>query len=196
MEADRPTRFDDLWTPNAALPQRRLLKAIARRCGQLWHIPGLAEHVRVCYNSRLRTTLGRALLEDHTVELNTRLLRTHPTELLATLVHELAHLAVHIRYGRVRPHGRQFHALMAAAGFSAKATHSLPAGGLKRRRRRYLYLHRCGDCGMTFIARSVRRDCYCISCGPGMSWTVLRAPNTQAGRKALAQHRDAVEAGA
>jgi len=182
-------RFDDLWPPAPPLPTRTILREMTRRCGRLWGIPGLADRVRVSYNARLRTTAGRAVLEDARVELNTRLLRENPTHLVPTLVHELAHLAVHMQYGRVAPHGRHWRAFMRAAGHSHKATHALPTAHLKRPRRHYLYLHRCSDCGQTFLARRVRRDLYCKTCGPEMTWDVFGAPATPAGRKLLEELR-------
>lgn len=176
---------DDLWTPRMPLPGKSVLRAIAARCGAAWEMPDLAQRVRIGYNPRLRTTLGRAVLDGRQVELNARLLRDHPAELIPTLVHELAHLVVHMRYGPVRPHGRHFRTLMRAVNVSAGATHDLPVRHLGRRRGRYLYLHRCTGCGYHFVARSVRRNDYCIACGPDMSWDIFRAPNTPQGRALL-----------
>ncbi|MDP6546714.1 MAG: SprT-like domain-containing protein [Phycisphaerae bacterium] len=182
--------FSDLWKTGDPLPARATLKAIADRCGQAWEIPDLARRVTIVYNPRLRTTLGRAILDDNRVELNVHLLRAYPDELLVTVVHELAHLAVRMRYGKVRPHGREFKALMGAVNMSADATHHLDTARVKLQRRRYVYLHRCADCGMMFIARKPRRDCYCKACGPEMSWNILRAPATTAGRRKLKEIMD------
>lgn len=183
----QPARLDvsDLWRPGDSLPSGPILSAIAERCGQIWEEPDLTDKVTIGYNPRLRTTLGRAMLEDNRVELNIHLLRAHPQELLGTLVHELAHLVVRMRYGDVPPHGQEFKTLMGAAGMSAAATHKLDTDRLGLRRRRYAYLHRCSDCGVMFIARKPRRDCYCRACGPKMSWNILRAPATPAGRRKL-----------
>lgn len=176
---------DDLWTPELPLPGRPVLAAIAARAGAAWECPDLHRRVRIGYNARLRTTLGRALLDEGCVELNPRLLREHPAELVGTLVHELAHLVVCRRYGRGGSHGLHFRTLMAAVRLSPAATHKLPTAHLRRRRRRLLYLHRCSDCGYSFIARSVRRNYYCLACGPEMTWNIVRAPSTTAGRKHL-----------
>jgi len=182
-----PTRLDvsDLWNPGDPLPSGPTLASIAERCGILWELPDLAQRVTIVYNPRLRTTLGRAILDYNRVELNIRLLRAYPDELLATVVHELAHLAVRMRYGSAPPHGREFKALMRAAGMSAASTHKLDTERVGLRRRRYAYLHRCSDCGVMFIARKPRRDCYCRACGPEMSWTIFRAPATTEGRRKL-----------
>jgi len=190
----RAGRFDvsDLWRPGDPLPSGALLTAIAERCGEVWEIPDFARRVTIVYNPRLRTTLGRAILNDNRVELNVHLLRAYPDELLPAVAHELAHLAVRMRYGQVRPHGREFKALMRAVNMPADATHRLDTARLNLRRRRYVYLHRCSNCGMMFIARKPRRDCYCKACGPEMSWTILRAPATTAGRKKLKVIMDSV----
>jgi len=177
--------FEDLWMPAEPLPTRRTLEAMVRRIAAVWGWADRAAGVRIVYNPRLRVTLGRACLEENRVELNTRLLREHPDQLPATLVHELAHLVVHDRFGRVPPHGRQFASLMRQAGADPSATHDLPVGHLRRKRGKFLYLHRCEDCGYSFIARSVKRNYYCRACGPDMTWYILRAPNTTAGRRAL-----------
>jgi predicted SprT family Zn-dependent metalloprotease len=127
------------------------------------------------------------------IELNPRLLGEHPRELVPTLAHELVHLCVRHRYGETaKPHGREFRSMMRRLGLDGKATHDLPVRHLrKHRRRKYLYLHRCSDCGYEFVARKSRRNCYCRACGPEMEWDIFRLPNTDAGRMLLyrLQHR-------
>jgi len=191
MDAGRRFSVDDLWRVGMPLPTKRTLAAIARRCADAWEMPDLPRQVSFGYNSRLRTTLGRAVLEDRRVELNTRLLIEHPEELITTFVHELAHVAVYIRYGRVAPHGFEFRTLMCAVGLSPAATHDLPVAHLKRRRPRYLYLHRCSDCGYSFITRSVRRNIYCRACGPDMTWDIFRAPQSDKGLAMLKEFQKA-----
>lgn len=181
--------FDDIWTPAQPLPGRAVLGALAERLAAAWGCGGLAGRVKIVYNPRLRSTAGRAFLDEARVELNTRLLREHPDQFIATLAHELAHMVAHRRFGRVQPHGRHFASLMRQVGLPAGATHSLPVAHLRRARGRFLYLHRCSDCGYSFIARSIRRNCYCRACGPDMSWRVLRAADTAAGRSALENAR-------
>ena len=175
-------KVNDLWQVGQPLPRRAVLHGIARRCGALWDEDDLPSRVRIGYNPRLRTTLGRARLEDRVVELNPRLLSEHPDELVPTLVHELAHVVVYMRFGRVAPHGAHFRVLMSAAGLSAKATHDLPVAHLRRRRQRYLYVHRCDHCGQQFVARSVKRGYCCAACGPEMHWEIWRVPNNEQGR--------------
>ena len=126
-------RVDDLWDPEQPLPSGPLLKAIAQRCGDAWEYPQLPRKARICYNPRMRTTIGQARLDEGKVELNTHLLMTHPEELVETLVHELAHLVVYWRYGDVRPHGREFFTLMRAVNLSGKATHEVNVDHIRRR---------------------------------------------------------------
>lgn len=186
MSSHRPTfTTADLWSPGDPLPGGDVLGRLAGRIGEAWDMPEIAR-VRVGYNARLRTTLGRALVDEQRVELNPRLLREHPDELIPTLAHELAHLAVLIRFGRrAGAHGREFRNLMRAVNLSGRATHDLPVGHLRRRRRRYVYLHRCDQCGNAAVARRVLRDRVCARCGPGMQWDVYRVPDTPAGRALL-----------
>jgi predicted SprT family Zn-dependent metalloprotease len=162
-----------------------VLSAIVERLGRVWNFSVVRNGVRITYNPRLRSTLGRAFLDEKRIELNPHLLREHPRELLNVLGHELAHIVVYLRHGWVPQHGAHFRILMQAVNLAPHATHNLPSGHLRRRRRRYLYLHRCSDCRYQFVARKVRRDYYCATCGPGMKWKVLRVPNTTTGRKTM-----------
>jgi len=187
MAQDSVLKFDDLWQPTQPLPGPDVLQAVAWRCGKAWGVPLLHRRVRIAYNDRMRSALGRAHLREETVCLNLRLLQQDPQQLLPTLVHELAHVAVHLVHGPVAPHGREFRRLMAIAGMPASARMHVAAGDLRRRRADYLYLHRCGKCGYSFLARRVRRDCYCKACGPEMDWIVHRAPASEAGMEALKQ---------
>ncbi len=167
------------------LPTKRVLREMVESLSQAWKCPDLPRLVKIGYNPRLTTTLGRAVFNDMRVELNPHLLCDNPDELAPTLAHELAHLVVNMRYGRVSPHGREFKTLMRAVNLSGKATHNLPVSHLRRRQTKYLYLHRCEECGYQFVARSVRRQYYCLACGPKMKWDIFRVPNTPSGLKLL-----------
>lgn len=103
----------------------------------LWGVPEMREHFHWRWNARLRTTLGRAIFDDWTVELNPLLLARHADEMRGLLVHELAHLVIVRRYGFKEPaHGPRWKALMSAAGESTRATHDLPVEDLRQPRRR------------------------------------------------------------
>ena len=130
---------DDTWYPARGLPGRAALKAMAIRLGRAWGRPDLHRRVTISYNAQLRTTLGRALLDEARVELNPHLLREHPDELGGVLAHELAHMVVHARHKDEPPHGRRFRRLMEIVSAPAEATHGLRPGAA-RRKRRILYM--------------------------------------------------------
>ncbi len=146
----------------------------------------------VKWNFRLRTAAGRAILEeDLRVELNPHLLARHPEQFLPTLVHELAHILVFHLYGhRPKAHGSEWQDLMRRAGQDPQARHTMNVDGLRRKRRKFLYLHVCEGCKAGGIYRKVRRDIACRDCGPG-EFLVLRAPATNQGLALL--HKKAME---
>lgn len=191
MDAVRNTDVSEgLWTPSDPLPSKTLLTKLARRCLALWNASELLPHLCIVYNPRLSTALGRARLSERKVELNPRLLAEHPKELVPTLAHELAHLVLFSRYGKgIPPHGAAFRRLLRQLHLSDRARHDLPVEHLRRRRRGYLYLHRCPGCGKSFLARSVRRQYYCTACGPDREWDIFRAPDTAAGLALLERLR-------
>ncbi len=76
---------------------------------QLWQAELLREKITWRWNARLRTTIGRAMLDDMVLELNPLLLGRNPEEMRGVVVHELAHLVTTSRYGfRVPPHGNEW----------------------------------------------------------------------------------------
>jgi len=184
--------MDAIWSSALPLPAKGSLCRLTDKIGLSWGINNLHRRVQIVYNPKLSTTLGRAILNSGVVELNPRLLNEHPKELIPTLVHELAHMVVHMRFGRVAPHGHHFKMLMGALNISPKSTHSLPVAHLRRKRNKYLYLHCCSECGYRFVARSFRRNYYCGTCGPGMKWDVYRVANTSAGQKLIKRLRKGV----
>jgi predicted SprT family Zn-dependent metalloprotease len=189
MQSSARLSVANVWTPREPLPGREVLAAIAGHISRAWGLPQLSRKATICYNPRLKTTLGRAVFDDLRVELNARLLLEHPSELVPTLAHELAHLAVFMKYRKALPHGPEFRALMRTVGMPTAATHNLPTRHLCVRRRKYLYIHRCSDCGYSHVSRAVRRRGACAHCGSGVTWDIFRIPDTQAGRKIVAQMR-------
>lgn len=187
-----PLSLEDIWTPEQPLPAGPTLRRLAGRFAEAWQAQEVLSCVRIGYNPRLRTTAGRAQLAEVRVELNPHLLRDNPGELIPTLAHELAHLVVHRHWPGEAAHGRRFRMLLRAVGMPDERCHQLAVGHLRRRRRRFLYLHQCSGCGIKLVARSVLRSRYCRSCGPGMTWDIHRVPNTPAGQALV---RRLVEAG-
>lgn len=175
-----------LWRESDPLPARALLHELAGVFLHAWQADSLAKTLRLAYNPKMRTTLGRAILNDQRIELNPRLLLDHPGQLLGTLGHELAHLVIWDRFGKnAQPHGREFRTLMRQVHLAEKATHNLPVEHLRRKRKAYLYLHRCSLCSYQFAARKARRNTYCRQCGPEMTWDIFRLPNTPAGQRMM-----------
>jgi len=134
----QPECLED-WTPEV------ITEVLADTMRQ-WQAEDYLSQIRWCWNPRLRTTIGRAVFEDHLVELNPHLLARHPGEVRGVLVHELAHLVVVRRHGfRETAHGPRWKSLMSAAGESTRATHQLDVGNLRRKRSSRARLPRRGQ---------------------------------------------------
>lgn len=141
-------------------PSARRPEALARLAGWLAARAGLGRRARglaVVFNSRLRSSAGRADFHARAIELNPRLLDRHPEELIATLAHELGHLLAGARAG----HGERWRATMTALGFAAETCHRLDVDGLAARRR--LWRWRCPGCGETYDRR--HRVAHRFACG-------------------------------
>jgi len=132
-----PPEIQELLTAWPEQPLREELDSVLER----WAVEDLRAVIQIRWNSRLKTTIGRALLDDMVLELNPRLLARHPSEVKPVLIHEAAHLVVRRLFGpQEAAHGRVWKAYMRHAGESTKATHDLDTGNLRtprRRRRRF-----------------------------------------------------------
>lgn len=122
--------------------------AVRRWCSD-WGVPSLAAQLRIVASSRLRTSLGLCAPTRGELRIASFLLDGPRELLLEVLCHEAAHAAAHVLHGKgLRPHGREWRALMEAAGYAPRARipatdlDALAAGGL----RRVLWLHRCPVC--------------------------------------------------
>ena len=150
----------------AELPQS--LQEAAGRWAEVWKCPGLEKRTEISFSSRFRGGLGRAYLKRRRVTLSTRLLNEEREFLEEALCHELAHIAVaELNNQRRRPHGPEWKELMRAVGFEPRTR--IPVNGTstiirRKRRRRYLYLHRCPVCQSERAARRVVRQWRCVTC--------------------------------
>jgi predicted SprT family Zn-dependent metalloprotease len=149
--------------PRRRLPSQRRAEALARLARALARRLGArreAREVRVVFNPRLRTAVGRADFSARAIELNGRLLDRHPEELVPTLVHELCHLIA----GPRAAHGPRWRAAVAALGFRPEVCHRLDVADLAVRRRTWIW--RCVDCGESY-PRSHRKAWryLCGDCG-------------------------------
>ena len=124
----------------------------------------LAFGIRVEWNSRLKTSAGRADYRHKLISLNPRLF-AHPAEIDRTLRHELAHLLAQFRVGRRRllPHGTKWQQACRDLGIAdEKRCHNLPFPA-KRYVARFMY--RCPNCRQEFPrVHRARHAVACLAC--------------------------------
>jgi len=131
----------------------------------LWQCPVLAERTTVTVNARLRSSLGRAFPGRWRIELHKGLIEATPALVDEVVSHEAAHLVAYARHGyRIRPHGREWAALMRAAGHAPKARHDEVLPGLSRARSAARIEHRCPVCDVARVARRTMRAWRCRRC--------------------------------
>lgn len=151
------------------------LYEIARELGQLWSIPDLHVSATLEFSDRLSTSLGRCMPARRVVRLHAGL-RSEATDLVReVLSHELAHLAVYLRFGRrAKPHGEEWQHLMSLAGFEPQRraervfprrslpldTEASPSSGTTPLH----YEHRCPVCQSVRIARTATPRWRCTEC--------------------------------
>jgi SprT protein len=125
----------------------------------------LATHVRVRWNTRMRSTAGMAYPGKALIKLNPRLRAFGEAEIDRTLKHELAHLLAQHRAGRRRisPHGREWQKACADLGLTdERRCHDLP---LPRRQIAKRHHYRCPACGADlYRVRPMRRPSACLPC--------------------------------
>lgn len=88
-----------------------------------FHVP--FEH-QASFNSRLRTTGGRYMLETHNIEINPRIEREYPSEILIGVIkHELCHYHLHLNHRGYQHRDRDFKVLLRQVGGSRFSPGSL-----------------------------------------------------------------------
>ena len=134
----------------------------------IWQLPDLTRGLEIQVSSRLRRSLGRCDPRRGIVRLNPALLETPEQWLIETLCHEVAHVAAFRLHGpKIRPHGKEWAALMTAAGFKPQARvleRTMPKAIRQRSQPRRLYLHRCRVCRARRVARRPVRRWLCRRC--------------------------------
>lgn len=144
------------------------LHAIAQELASSWSLPELAVTARIEYSTRMTTALGRCIPGRRTVRLNARLRDTAPDLIREVLCHELAHLAVHLRFGAAaRPHGPEWCALVEGAGYipRRRAPRVLDGGRISAPARTVSrFEHRCPVCQAVRIARTSTLRWRCAEC--------------------------------
>lgn len=120
------------------------------------HFPWPFRH-RAEWNSRLRTTAGQYVLNDHRIELNPAYLEAHGMEIFAKIIlHELCHYHLHLQGKGYRHRDPEFKALLQQVGGLRYAP------PLPDRRKRLVYA--CSRCGLNFI-RQRKVDVKRFVCG-------------------------------
>lgn len=146
------------------LPSASVLQNSAAALLRSLNAGKLAAILRVEWNDRMRTTVGRADFHRSLILLNPALQKFGSAEVERTLRHELAHLLAYARSRRrVLPHGPEWRKACCDLGIPGeRAGHTLPLVG-RALRRRYLYL--CGNCSRHFPrVRRIRRATACLAC--------------------------------
>ncbi|MFM2171606.1 MAG: hypothetical protein RI957_1835 [Verrucomicrobiota bacterium] len=125
----------------------------------------LARRVVVVWNSRMRSTAGRAWLKDSRIELNPRLKDLDAKHIDTTLRHELAHLIAFARAEgrRISAHGVEWRKACADLGIpDEKSCHRLP---LPSRRQQIRYLYQCPQCRVEIPrVRRMKKPMACLRC--------------------------------
>ena len=135
---------------------------------QTWKTPGLAGQTRIEISPRLTRSLGRCYPDKRLIRIASYLESAPDGLLQEVLCHEMAHLATRELHGRnVRPHGREWKALMTSAGFEPRtrlpSRNGAPRAG-RRRRASTVYLHRCPVCQLFRAARGLMSRWRCAAC--------------------------------
>jgi predicted SprT family Zn-dependent metalloprotease len=125
----------------------------------------IANSVRVEWNSRLKTTAGRADFREKLISLNPRLCDYGEAEVDRTLRHELAHILAQFRTGRRRifPHGKEWRDACRELAISDEARCHHLSFPISERARSYLY--KCPNCQRDFPrVRRIKRAVACLTC--------------------------------
>jgi predicted SprT family Zn-dependent metalloprotease len=133
----------------------------------LWGIPELLEGMTVKRNRKLRTTVARWIEEKKLMELGPRFFKLTKRQ-SDILCHELGHAAAQKLYGkRISPHGREWCALIRAAGYEPSSKlHNTRCTKAKVRKSesRVRYEHRCPVCHSVRYANTRMRSWRCAEC--------------------------------
>lgn len=130
----------------------------------------------VHYRKRGRTA-GMAYLHAYTIDLNPVLLQENEDHFIHHAVgHELAHLVAYRHFGaRIRPHGREWQAVMQLFGLPAERCHHYDtANSQLRQQKRFVYKCACKEHQLSAIRhnRSLRGTAYkCLRCQQELTWT-------------------------
>lgn len=131
-----------------------LLERLGRDLLATNNAQGLAEKLTVFWNSRMKTTAGRALYRTFSIQLNPAIRAFGEKEIDLTFRHELAHLLAKFRNQnrKIAPHGIEWRMACSDLGIPHESRcHSLP---LPQTRKKRPYSYRCPSC-QTLITRTI-----------------------------------------
>ena len=170
-------------------------KAVLRRLEQVWNLPDLAASTRVLVSNRMTRSLARVRPDTRVIRIAAAVAAGPLAALEEVIGHEAAHIAAHTRAEkRIRPHGREWAALMEQAGYPPRARVDarllgieMPTtGGRRRRRKHYIYDHRCPVCQNHRSSGRVVRSWRCGPCvDAGMKGELVVTRFERAGRGGL-----------
>ena len=173
----RPTvRFEDEW------------RDVAASWCRLWGVAGLERRGTLTVSRGLRSALGRCNPGRGDIRIASYLMAA-PTSLIhEVLCHEIAHVAVEELDGRsVRPHGREWQALMRTAGFAPRVRLSIEDIGPwseRLRRARVLWKHHYPVCRVSRLAGRPVTRWHCAVCwkaGRDGRLVITRVPGSAGG---------------
>lgn len=158
---------------------------------QCWGLRSLVP-VEIVVNNRLRRTRGRAIPRDGRIEIRPDLISGSRQNLLETLCHEAAHIAIFDTHANARPHGPEWQELVRAAGFephvqqiaecrltraqaiSERADRSRLGGAVR------VFDHRCPVCQMLRTAKRPVPHWRCAECvDSGLAGELLISARTR-----------------
>ncbi|CCQ96345.1 Protein SprT-like [[Clostridium] ultunense Esp] len=142
---------------------------------------------KVRYNPRLRTTGGRYLLKDHSIEINPKQYEVNGRdEVLRIIRHELCHYHLHLEGKGFRHRDRDFKELLAKVG----GTRFCQRIDKRKSPWPIRYLFRCLGCGMEYPRKRRMNPAFyrCGKCGGGLTLIPLsfkKEYNGMRGRKGM-----------
>ncbi|MFD2178716.1 SprT family zinc-dependent metalloprotease [Veronia pacifica] len=120
-------------------------------------------------------TAGMALLQRWQLRFNPILLKENPEAFLREVVpHEVAHLLVYAAFGKVRPHGKEWQAMMQQVfKVPAKTTHTFDISSVSGKH--FIYRCQCDEIPLTIRRHNkVQRQqtqYFCRRCQHPLTWT-------------------------
>jgi predicted SprT family Zn-dependent metalloprotease len=128
-----------------------------------WKHPRISQ-LEIAFNSSLSSTLARWMPPGDVLEISAAAKARGARLIREIVAHEAAHVAVWDRSGgSARPHGREWAALMRAAGFEARAT-LIRCGYRRSTDRRVRIRHFCSICHFTKLAKRRMPRWRCPEC--------------------------------